>query len=343
PKPSNGRAQLMLASFTAAALSTGVALPSGTGAGARGPGAWLPRSAQDQLRRDAAPAAGLADRVLQLEPDLVLIAGYALAGSLAESDLPAIRNRAGMSFLPLAGVDPLFRLPVYRDALQGFRTLIAVTEVEHETLIAIDGSSNREGISLVPPVLTVGSTRDYSPPSQLGPHPYLLVVASDAQDALADTAMGLARYLRNRLPGVRMVVLDEGQLANVYEGGAKRMHLDVLSRTDVRRLMAGAVALIDLSHRMILGLDVLESMMLGTPVVVPADGIGRQHAERGDGGLWFTNAQELVECARALLDPTVRESLAVGGRQYATSEYGSGRDLVGQLSEALLGESSGLE
>ena len=47
----------------------------------------------------------------------------------------------------------------------------------------------------------------------------------------------------------------------------------------------------------------IESLLYGTPIVVPDDSRAREHAERGRGGLWFADPAELTWCVEALLDP----------------------------------------
>ena len=67
----------------------------------------------------------------------------------------------------------------------------------------------------------------------------------------------------------------------------------------------------------------VESLLYGTPIVVPHDSRAREHAERGRGGLWFANAPELAWCIEAMFDPPIREAFSAQGRAYAEAAFGS--------------------
>ena len=87
--------------------------------------------------------------------------------------------------------------------------------------------------------------------------------------------------------------------------------------------MSRALAVVDPVPHRVIGQDVLESLMLGVPVVVAADGYAtREHAETGNGGLWYRADDELVGSVRRLLDDEVRRSLGEQGRSYAMSRFG---------------------
>ena len=62
-----------------------------------------------------------------------------------------------------------------------------------------------------------------------------------------------------------------------------------------------ALAFLDAEPNRMLGLDVLEAMLCGAPVLVSAQGgAAREHAESGNGGSWYRSDAELRACLEAL-------------------------------------------
>lgn len=76
-------------------------------------------------------------------------------------------------------------------------------------------------------------------------------------------------------------------------------------------------------RRTLFAREVLEAMLSGRPVIVPDDsGPAREHAEAGDGGIWYRDYPELRECLRTLGRREVREALGSQGKEYAERSYG---------------------
>ena len=87
--------------------------------------------------------------------------------------------------------------------------------------------------------------------------------------------------------------------------------------------MAWARVTVDLRPGPLFARRCVTSLLFGTPIVVPAGRRAREHAERGRGGLWSSNASELVWGVEALLDPPTRAAASAQGLAYAEEEYGS--------------------
>ncbi len=94
------------------------------------------------------------------------------------------------------------------------------------------------------------------------------------------------------------------------------------SRVNLWRLMAHALFLIDLRQPMPFGREAIESMLLGTPVIVPATGAAREHVAAADGGLWYRDNGELLDCVRVMTDRSIRDRLGRQGLAYATDHHG---------------------
>jgi glycosyltransferase involved in cell wall biosynthesis len=85
-----------------------------------------------------------------------------------------------------------------------------------------------------------------------------------------------------------------------------------------------------------LGREALESMMFGTPVIVPEGSAGAEHAAAGNGGLWYRDHGELLDAVRALTFGPLRVKLAASGRRYATAHHGDVPGFVDRVHDLVL-------
>jgi glycosyltransferase involved in cell wall biosynthesis len=103
--------------------------------------------------------------------------------------------------------------------------------------------------------------------------------------------------------------------------------------------MSRAVAVLDPAPNRVVGQEVLEAMLLGAPVLVVADGgATRQHAEVGNGGLWYRIEDELIASIRLLLDQDLRSALGEQGRAYAENRFADPDTYVKRVSATILAE-----
>ena len=110
------------------------------------------------------------------------------------------------------------------------------------------------------------------------------------------------------------------------------------TRVNLWRLMAHALVTVDLRPPGPLGREAIESMMLGTPVVVPDESAAMEHARAASGGLWYRNPGELLDSVSALMDGRLRYRLSLQGREYATATHGQMEDFVTRMSNLVLGD-----
>jgi glycosyltransferase involved in cell wall biosynthesis len=90
------------------------------------------------------------------------------------------------------------------------------------------------------------------------------------------------------------------------------------SRLDVWRWVSRSLCIFEPRHRLLLGQSVLEALLFGIPVVVHAGGgAAREHADLGDGGLWYRTDDEFLAAVNALLDDDLHKALGEQGRRYA--------------------------
>jgi glycosyltransferase involved in cell wall biosynthesis len=98
------------------------------------------------------------------------------------------------------------------------------------------------------------------------------------------------------------------------------------------------LAVIDPTPHRVIGQEVLEAMLLGIPVVVAANGDAtREHADLGNGGLWYRFGDELLASIKLLLDGHVASSLGEQGHSYATARFADTDTYVKRVAEVVLG------
>jgi len=88
-----------------------------------------------------------------------------------------------------------------------------------------------------------------------------------------------------------------------------------------------------------IGREAVESMLLGTPVVVPDRSAAQEHAADSDGGLWYRDVGELVDAVRVLADPVMRGRIAAQATSWAERTHGDMDDFVDRTRRLVLGSS----
>ncbi len=113
------------------------------------------------------------------------------------------------------------------------------------------------------------------------------------------------------------------------------------SRVNLWRLMAHAIATVDLRPPGPVGREAIESLLLGTPVVVPEGSAAQEHAADANGGLWYRHDGELIDAVRVLTDRRLRDRLAVQGKSWAEHHHGDMDDFVERTASLVLGSLAG--
>ncbi|MGH9072151.1 MAG: hypothetical protein ACRDX8_13540, partial [Acidimicrobiales bacterium] len=152
-----------------------------------------------------------------------------------------------------------------------------------------------------------------------------LVVLDDRSSRLGqppDQPADEAVHLALRFPALALVVVEPTR-TSVVRGRSVGVE-PAMDRGALWETMAGAVATLDLRQPRPLGREILESMLVSTPVVVPATSqLARDQAEASNGGLWYRNSLELAACVGQLLDPTTRGLLGAQARKWASHVHGN--------------------
>lgn len=109
------------------------------------------------------------------------------------------------------------------------------------------------------------------------------------------------------------------------------------SRADVWRWMRHALAVVDLSPHPTFPRNTIESMLCGTPVLVPAGSVADRNLEASGGVLSFRNSADVVVALRRLADRRVRDPLAQAGQTYAAARFGDVSRYTSRVVELVCG------
>lgn len=124
----------------------------------------------------------------------------------------------------------------------------------------------------------------------------------------------------------------EGGEASLVLMGAKLMSLPedpavrfagLLSESERSQALEAATVVVCPSPYESLSLLALEALAVGTPILVNARSeVLVEHCTRSNGGLWYANRDEFVECLKLLVgDARLRAALGRNGRDYVRQHY----------------------
>lgn len=146
-------------------------------------------------------------------------------------------------------------------------------------------------------------------------------------------------HLGLRFPALTMAVVRPRDSV-IVRGRSRRVEGPV-DRAALWRLVAGAAATLDLRPTRLLAREVLESLLLSTPVVVPAtSGSARRHVQDANGGLWYRSPEELAACVQRVRSADLRSALGAQGRRWAAATHGDEESFVRATRLAVLGGSA---
>jgi len=199
-----------------------------------------------------------------------------------------------------------------------------------------DGLQERPAAVRIPP--TIGIHVPVSPLARLHRHMglgftgYLLVLSDRVWRTESDTPPPMVAWLTARYFDAYVVVIEDA-CASVWKGRSLRGRINVETRTDLQRLIAHARILIDLAPGAVIARECIESLCLGTPILVPKGSAAQVHARVG--GMSFTDIPDCLAQVERLMDDDLLQSVSAAGNAYADSTYGHGERAVSALREFL--------
>ena len=162
---------------------------------------------------------------------------------------------------------------------------------------------------------------------------YILALTDRPQKPPNEPPTGAVAWLTSRFHGDYVVVI-EGGAAAVWKGRALRGVIGVNTRTDLWRLLAHARVTVDLSPGDVIARECIESLRLGTPILVPEGSVGAEHAHVV-GGLAYSDVHGLLNHVASLGNDELCRDLAEAGRKYADTYYGEQSPFMERLARFL--------
>ncbi len=201
------------------------------------------------------------------------------------------------------------------------------------------------------PVTTVGAYLAVNPfaltepPWFIGSEPCAaLVDCSPASTGTGGSEVGpapdepverLGAWLSATLAGAPLVAVSGTQVLR-WPHGERESIRAVTSRSDLWRIMAHAGVVVPVGPELAVARCVLESLLLGTPVLAPPDSLGAALAFESRGGLPVPADWRLARACRWLLEhPQAAGAAGALGRQWAAQRFGDAAAFVRRVRDAL--------
>jgi hypothetical protein len=162
---------------------------------------------------------------------------------------------------------------------------------------------------------------------------YVLVLSDRPNGPAVQPPTPAVAWLTSRFHDAYIVVVEGGNAA-AWKGRALRGVVGVDTRTDLWRLLAHASVTVDLAPGPIIGRECIESLLLGTPIVVPEDSAAAAHAHAG-GGMAYASIPDLLDAVETLTDEEAGAPVAARGRRYAEEYYGDAGRFVERSARVL--------
>jgi len=304
----------------------------------------LPDSLGGVLRGlDGGRSKAVLKRLVELEPDVVVLGGLAQGWLDAPQLLRGVAPR--IVSLPLCGDDPRLALTAYRDLLDGVDAIGTVTLGEQRRLLSRFAGRPRDErpqlhrLAVALPLNRLGASARLAGSAPF--HRYVLLLQGFPPGSPADPSALPLDYLSSLLGDLAIAHVTH-RAWSLRDRTRTHTVPFAPSRMNLWRLMAQAVATVDLRPPSFFGRESLESLLLGTPIVVRQASTAQEYAESSGGGLWYTSPGEMIGCIGALLDDTTRARLAERGRDFGEAEHGSHDRFVAEVAAFVLGEARDL-
>ncbi len=270
----------------------------------------LPRFAEEEIvRAEGGDSDELYQHLSTSSYDLVVLVGTEFpAACFGARHVP--RNTR-IVLVPATMDDRTLPFRVHDEAFQRADRIVVWSEAERAVIAARQADPDR--VAVLDFVVGVNRLAVTTEPHDFDRQAYVVVIADwnlvpsvERLELLGSRIEELDSRLRLRLVGPR-----------AERFGSMGVRLTT-SRLDVWRWSSRALCLFEPRRRLLLAGQALETMLFGVPVIVDANGgAAREHAEVGDGGLWYRTDDEFLAAVEALLDDDLRRQLGEQGRRYA--------------------------
>jgi hypothetical protein len=288
----------------------------------------LPDFAEEELLfSEGGYSPGLYEHLREGGYDLVVAVGH--HSPAAYWGVGSLPDDQRIVLVPAASGPTTIGLRVHDSLFERAESILVCTKGEGDAVAARVGADRPERIENIGFLVGVNSFARATEPHDYSDDSWIVIVGNWYESSAEAVSLWADELLEQHGLSIRLL----GPGAERYRRGAARS----ASRLDIWRWMCRAVALFDPTPDRLLGRDVLEAMLYGTPVVVHAQGgANRQHAEAADGGLWYRTKEEFLAVAGALRDNEVRQALSIQARAYAEDNYSDPDRFIKRIAELVL-------
>lgn len=126
---------------------------------------------------------------------------------------------------------------------------------------------------------------------------------------------------------LRLVIVGGGSFSDLHRPDALQrddiIDLNHVSEDDKKKLLLGAIALVQPSTNESFSIVIMEAWLLGVPVIVHSRcAVTREHVEASSGGLYFGDLNDFAGVTQRLYDDSsLRNSLGQAGKEYVLQKY----------------------
>ena len=282
----------------------------------------------------------LAAAMARQSPDVLVLGG--MFPSPAEGWRSVSPEAGRIALCPLIGPAGRSAVAAHREALGALDAVCALTPLERRLVSGPPESERGPMVEFVPPAFAVDAALASRHLRGLsGVSDYAVMLRGFGVDGGEDVAWEDPATLGEMIPG--LAVADIAHAGWQVTGDGWERVLDAPgTRPNLWRVMSHARAVIDLRPGGWLGREVIESLLLGTPVCVFATHAAQDVVAESGGGFVVSSERELRAAFAAFADPDTRTQLAEAGRDWARSRHGDIGEFTARVARALLGNRSDL-
>jgi hypothetical protein len=303
-----------------------------------GPGR-LPAIAGPHLHALAGGASDqIATQIGATEPDVLVIAG--LSQAWPASILDSLPRRPLVVTLPLMGDDPRISLDGYRGLVDAADLVFAISDAERSGIAALEpGPGTRRVPEVVPlplPMPVNLASASYRAAGLSNFDNYAVFLRGFPNGTVESPVVPDYTRIRAGGGGIGIADLTHKQW-RVFDDAFDYVIPVGPSRVNLWRLISHAVALVDIRPGGVIGREAIESLLIGTPVLLPVTSPSRFVVDESGGGYVFAGEDVLIDGLVRLTSGAGRSDVARRGREWAERVHRDQGRFVAEVTGRLFG------
>lgn len=234
--------------------------------------------------------------------------------------LPIVANKSVL--VPLAHDEPPLKLSIYDELFNNSKAIIYHTEEEKNIVLQRFGVSETKGRLIGYGIDDLTTIHDNFSSAVALNFPYLLYVGridrSKGCDELIDF---FKKYKKEHMSKLKLVLVGPKIFEFVEDDDV--IYLGVLDEKQKTYVLKNMSIFVMPSKYESFSIATMEAWMSKKPVIVNSQSaVLKSHCEKSNGGLYYENYEEFVECVNLLLsDVHLQEQMGKNGYQYVKENY----------------------